>query len=93
MEKWRGRFKQWASKQFHLPEDVLLELPRITTVGQIHAYIENHKGLVTFTDRELVVKMSNGYVKIHGENFVLKTMLKEEIIVEGKIMDIQYMNH
>ncbi|WP_102026987.1 sporulation protein YqfC [Salirhabdus sp. Marseille-P4669] len=92
INKWRRQMKQWVGKQFNLPEDVILELPRITMIGQIHAYIENHQGLITFTEKEIVLKMHNGFIKIKGENFVLKTMLKEEIIVEGKIFDVQYID-
>ncbi|MBB6454315.1 sporulation protein YqfC [Salirhabdus euzebyi] len=92
MNKWQGRMKQWVVKQFNLPEDVLFELPRITTIGQLHAYIENHKGLVTFTEKEILLKMKKGYVRLRGENFVLKTMLQEEIIVEGKIREVQYLD-
>ncbi|WP_407690662.1 sporulation protein YqfC [Salinibacillus xinjiangensis] len=93
MNKWRGRMKQWVAHYFNLPDDVLLDLPRITTIGQLHAYIENHHGLVTFTENEIVVKTNQGYVRVRGENFVLKTMLQEEIIIEGKIQDVQYVDN
>jgi sporulation protein YqfC len=92
MTKLRGRMKHWFTKQFQLPEDVMLELPRITMVGQIHAYIENHRGLVAFTDKEIILKMHKGFVRIKGEKLVLKTMVKEEIIVEGNIHDIQFID-
>ncbi|SET63903.1 sporulation protein YqfC [Salinibacillus kushneri] len=91
MKKWRGQLKQWVVNYFNLPEDVLLDLPRITTIGQIHAYIENHHGLVTFSENEILLRMKQGYVRVKGENFVLKTMLQEEIIVEGKIREVQYL--
>jgi sporulation protein YqfC len=92
MKKWQGRMKHWIAKQFNLPQDVMLELPRITTIGHLHAYIENHQGLVTFTENEILLKMRRGYVRVQGENFVLKTMLKEEIILEGKITEIKFID-
>ena len=93
MNKWRYRIKQWVGRRFDLPNDVMLDLPRITMIGHLHAYIENHQGLITFSDKEILLRMNKGFIKIKGEKIVLKTMLKEEIIVEGKIMDIQYIEN
>lgn len=93
MNKWRYRIKQWIGSKFDLPKDVMLDLPRITMIGHLHAYIENHQGLITFSDKEILLKVNKGYIKIKGEKIVLKTMLKEEIIVEGKIKDIQYIDN
>ncbi|MBO8156045.1 MAG: sporulation protein YqfC [Bacillaceae bacterium] len=91
MTKWQRKMKQWLINQFDMPADVMHELPRITTIGQIHAYIENHQGLVTFSEKEILLKMTRGYVKVTGENFVLKMMLPEEILVEGQIHSVQFL--
>ena len=45
--------ENWLTKQVDLPVDVLMDLPRITLVGQIHIYIENHQGLLVFSDKEV----------------------------------------
>ena len=34
------QMKNWLTKQIDLPVDVLMDLPRITLVGQVHIYIE-----------------------------------------------------
>nr|WP_245251073.1 sporulation protein YqfC [Virgibacillus litoralis] len=73
-----------------LPTDVMLELPRITMIGQIHVYIENHKGLVVYSDTELKLKTNKGYIKISGSSFVLKMMLPEEILLEGLITEVKF---
>lgn len=74
-----------------LPSDVALDLPRITVIGQIHVYIENHEGLVVFTDTELTVKSHHGLIQIKGSSFVLKMMIPKEILLEGTISDIAYL--
>ncbi|WP_171038040.1 sporulation protein YqfC [Aquibacillus sediminis] len=93
MNKWQRRIGNWLTEHLELPSDVILELPRITTIGKIHAYIENHRGLILFSDNELRLKMEYGYLKITGKNFVLKMMLPEEILLEGTINDIQFIDH
>jgi len=75
-----------------LPPDVLLELPRITMIGQLHIYIENHRGLLVYSDNELRLLLKNGQLLIKGKDFVLKTMLPEEILLEGVIEHVYFID-
>jgi sporulation protein YqfC len=61
-------------------------------VGQIHVYIENHRGLLVFTDKELRLLLKQGQLLIKGKSFVIKTILPEEILLEGKIDQVIYIN-
>lgn len=93
MKKLQQRIGNWLTNHLELPSDVILELPRVTTIGQLHAYIENHRGLLHFSDTEIRLKMEKGYLRITGENFVLKMMLPEEILVEGKITELTFIEN
>ncbi|GAB4073409.1 sporulation protein YqfC [Barrientosiimonas marina] len=91
MKKWQQRIGPWLSKHFSLPSDVMMELPRITMIGQLHIYIENHKGLMVYSETELKLKTNKGYIQITGTAFVLKMMLPEEILLEGNIEEVKFM--
>ncbi|MED1674358.1 sporulation protein YqfC [Pallidibacillus thermolactis] len=91
-KKWKQKIQRWLTKQLDLPEDVMMDFPRITMVGQLHIYIENHRGLLTFSDREVRVLLSQGQLLVKGEGFVIKTMWPEELILEGKIEQVLYIN-
>ncbi|PGL72631.1 MULTISPECIES: sporulation protein YqfC [Bacillaceae] len=80
------------SSKMDLPPDVLLELPRITMLGQLHIYIENHRGLLVYSDNELRLLMKQGQLLIKGKDFILKTMLPEEILLEGEIEHVYFIN-
>ena len=90
MKKIQQRIRPWLVKYLALPSDVVMELPRITIIGQLHVYIENHKGLAVFTDKELRLKTTKGYIQIKGSSFVLKMMLPEEILLEGNIEEVKF---
>lgn len=90
MKNWNLKFRNFMVNYLALPSDVLLELPRLTMIGNFHLYIENHKGLETYSETELKLKTTNGYVQILGTSFVLKQMLPEEILLEGEIEEIKY---
>ncbi|MBT2698016.1 sporulation protein YqfC [Neobacillus sp. C211] len=89
-KKWGQRVRNWMAEKMDLPQDVMMDLPRITMVGQIHIYIENHRGLLVFTDKELRLLLKQGQLLIKGKYFVIKTILPEEILLEGKIEQVIY---
>lgn len=91
-KKWGQLVRKWMTKNMALPQDVMMDLPRITMIGQIHIYIENHRGLITFSDKELRLLLKQGQLLIRGNAFVIKTILPEEILLEGKIDQVTYIN-
>ncbi|MEH7343758.1 sporulation protein YqfC [Bacillus sp. JJ1532] len=90
--KWGQFVRKWMTKNMELPQDVMMDLPRITMIGQIHIYIENHRGLLAFSDKELRLLLKQGQLLIKGKAFVIKTILPEEILLEGKIDQVTYIN-
>lgn len=91
-KKWGQFVRKWMTKNMALPQDVMMDLPRITMIGQIHIYIENHRGLITFSDKELRLLLKQGQLLIRGNAFVIKTILPEEILLEGKIDQVTYIS-
>ncbi|CAN7316608.1 sporulation protein YqfC [Rossellomorea sp. LjRoot5] len=85
------QMRKWMTQKMDLPEDVMMDLPRVTMIGQIHIYIENHRGLLTFTDREVRLVLKQGQLLIKGEQFVIKMILPEEILLQGKIVEVIYL--
>lgn len=92
MKKLKRRFKQWVTDQMDLPTDVLMDLPRLTMIGQLHLYIENHRGVLKFSEGELRLLLVHGQLLIKGEQFVIKTILPEELLLEGKINSVVYLD-
>ncbi|GAA3321724.1 sporulation protein YqfC [Ectobacillus funiculus] len=90
MRKLQQQMKSWITKKMDLPADVLMDLPRITLVGQIHIYIENHRGLLVFSDTEVRLLLKQGQLLIRGNSFVIKTILPEELLLEGTIEQVLF---
>jgi sporulation protein YqfC len=90
--KWRRQMRNWLTNKMELPADILMDLPRITMIGQIHIYIENHRGLLSFSDKEIRLLLKQGQLLVKGEAFVIKTILPEEILLEGKISQVLYLD-
>ncbi|RSK27891.1 sporulation protein YqfC [Bacillus sp. HMF5848] len=90
VRKIKQQWRNWMTNKMELPADVMMDLPRITMIGQIHIYIENHRGLLTFSDQELRLLLKQGQLLIKGNSFVIKTILPEEILLEGHIDEVTF---
>ena len=86
------KFLHWVTSQMDLPGDAMLDLPRITMIGQIHIYIENHRGLLAFSEQEVRLLLEHGQLLVKGNGFVIKTILPEEILLEGRIVEVIYLD-
>lgn len=90
MRNWERKLRQAITKHLSFPADLMLDLPKLTTVGNLHIYIENHDGLLVYKQDELVIKSHIGNIKITGSSLVIKEMLPRELLLEGKISQIMY---
>lgn len=92
MKKWSHYLRKQTTRLLDLPEDVTMEMPRVTMIGSIHIYIENHRGVLRFTDSELRLLLTNGQLRVQGEAFVLRMILPEEVLLEGRIEQVRYLD-
>ena len=73
-KKWGQYLRNLITKNMELPQDVMMDLPRITMIGYLHIYIENHRGLITFSDQEIRLLLKQGQLLIKGKAFVIKAV-------------------
>ncbi|WP_243356055.1 sporulation protein YqfC [Bacillus litorisediminis] len=90
--KLKAALQNLLTTKLDLPPDVMMDLPRITMIGQLHLYIENHKGLLSFAENEIRVLLDNGQLLIKGKGLVIKAILPEEILLEGRISQVSYLD-
>jgi sporulation protein YqfC len=86
----RKKFRQFTASVLDLPKDVVFDLPRITMIGNLQMYIENHRGVLHFTSEMLRLQLSKGQLEIKGKQLVIRAILPEEVFIEGVIEDVQY---
>ncbi|WP_066495436.1 sporulation protein YqfC [Abyssisolibacter fermentans] len=87
-----NQIKNDISDVLELPKDIVMDLPKITVIGNIQAYIENHKGILEYSKTIIRVKYKGGIVKILGNDMFIRTIVSEEIIITGIINEIEYLN-
>lgn len=81
--------KQFTS-MFDMPEDVMLDLPKISIIGDIQVYIENHRGIIEYKTELVRISTTLGEISIAGEELVLRNIGTEEIYVDGRIKSVSF---
>ncbi|MGF7185492.1 sporulation protein YqfC [Desulfitispora alkaliphila] len=85
----RHKAKETFAKLFEMPNDVILDLPKITMIGGIQLYIENHRGVIEFSGEKIRVAVAIGELEILGRNLEIRGIFTEEIIIEGNLDSIK----
>lgn len=65
---------------------------RLTLIDNTHACIENHKGIMEYTQKKVCVKAAGLNIAISGSGLVLERFGRENVMICGDIQAIQYEN-
>ena len=85
----QAKFKSAFVNILEIPADIALNLPRITMLGNLQLNIENHKGIMEYTDYRIKILVARGYLEIEGNNLVLRNVQLDEILINGEINQIK----
>ena len=72
-----------------LPADAITNLPRLELVGDGELRMENHKGILAYGSEEIHVSGGAFVVKITGRDLELRAMTGMELLITGRISQIQ----
>lgn len=81
-----GRFASF----FELPGDVVLNLPKVTLIGNNQMSVQNHRGLVRYDPNSITIGAGGYQMVIEGEDLAIGTVDTEEISIRGTISRIVF---
>ena len=81
-----------VSKFLEIPREVISNVPKITITGFDEILIENFKGIIEYEDFFARISTEIGNIKIKGFNLKLNQMTDDDILVSGKIENIDFEN-
>ena len=77
-------------EKLELPKDVILNIPKITIIGDEEITIENHKGIILFERNIIKINTKVKVIDIEGENFEILYIGDSTITISGKFKSISY---
>ena len=78
------------TEKLDLPKDVILNLPKITIVGNTEITIENHKGIILFERNIIKINTKVKVINIEGESFEILYIGDSTITISGKFKSVGY---
>ncbi|UKS30337.1 sporulation protein YqfC [Paenibacillus sp. HWE-109] len=90
MRRLTRKWNQFTAKILDLPQDVVQDLPRITMIGNVQLYVENHRGVLHFSSENLKLELTKGTLEVLGKNLIIRAILSEEVFIEGWIDNVKY---
>lgn len=85
----RKRLRQELFSALELPLDISMDLPRVTIVGDLGVFIENHRGLIRYSPERIVIGVGQGQIAILGKDLEIEEVSTEDMIVRGSIGAVQ----
>lgn len=84
--------KELIANTLELPREIVLNLPSLKIVGDREINIENHQGIVEYTNELLRIKTSIGIIKVIGMGLIIGEINKEELFITGTVQSISFCN-
>lgn len=78
------------AEKFDLPKDIVLNLPKITIIGNNEITIENHKGIILFERDIIKINTKVKVINIEGENFEILYIGDSTITISGRFKSVSY---
>lgn len=75
-----------------IPLDTMIDWPRMTISGNKNLSIVNHRGVIEYDQTLVRINTRFGELKISGTGLMIVSAVKEEIIVEGKITQLEWID-
>lgn len=85
-EKWR----QNLADLLELPREIVLNLPRLTVIGNRQCCLENHRGVIEYTAETVRLSINGGEMIVRGKELVIRYMAEDEVAMEGEITSVHY---
>ncbi len=89
VNKYNKEVQQKIARLLDIPNDIVFDLPKITIIGNIQLYIENHRGIIEYTPESVRLSVSFGELEISGEMLTIRNITREEIHLDGLIRSVQ----
>lgn len=75
---------------FQMPRDVVLNLPRISLVGNLQIVVENFHGVVEYTEEQVRVALVRGQLLVTGRELAIAYVHSEDILITGFIDRVEF---
>ncbi len=89
-DKVRGAIGDKITEVAGVPKETVMDLTKLSFAENRELYIENHKGVVEYTEDVIKIKTKYSIIKICGANFRISYINKFDLLLEGVFYSITF---
>ena len=79
-----------AAELFDLPADLVAGVPHVEVLGNRQLYMENHRGIISYSDQEIAVSGDGMILRVQGEQLTLVSMTGDALRIQGAIRRVEW---
>lgn len=88
MKKRRTSLLERTASALDLPAQTVAGLPFLELTGDHELRIENHRGILAYSEEEIHISGGIYRIMVQGQSLVLRTMTAVELLITGQITAI-----
>lgn len=80
-------------KRLHFKDNFknfLYDLENFITIYENNLHVFNYEKLEKLSNNEIIIKLNDKLVKIEGNNLKIRQMTKQELLINGRIMKVEF---
>ena len=83
--------KEKVIEILELPKEIVLNMPKLTMLGNGDLIVENYKGILEYDEGVIRLNTTSGIIKVKGTNIYIKEITLESIMIFGDIQSLEFM--
>ena len=87
----KQKFLQGLTESLNLPAETLAGITVAEVWGDGRVLVENHSGIISYGQQEILIGASYGMLKVSGEGLKVTMMTGEQLILSGTIGNLEIM--
>lgn len=77
------------SEKLDIPSDISVGAAKLSIYGKKRVLIENHKGILHYSENEIILNAKGMTVKILGDGITISAMDKKDMLITGRILSVE----
>ena len=77
------------SEKLDIPSDISIGAAKLSIYGKNRVLIENHRGILHYSENEIILSAKGMTVRILGDGIAISAMDKKDMLISGKILSVE----
>ncbi len=87
----KPNLKERVTEVLELPKEIVLNMPKLTMLGNGDLIVENYKGILEYDEGVIRLNTTSGIIRVTGADIYIKEITMESIMIFGNIQALEFL--